>query len=84
MVAVLCLALLTLCGDSDSLAATHHEVLHFDAREFNHIVVFQRMRLRANGLPVHDWLSPFNVRNEVALRPAGDNGNLYTWTAQRY
>lgn len=53
------------------------EKLHLGPGNFDHIVVAQGMRLGIERLAVEDGEnSAFDVGDEVAMRPAGDDGDL--------
>ena len=63
--------------------AAFPDAVAFARQQLDHIVILQRVRLCADRLAVHDRLRAFHVRDEVALRAACDNGNLYARTAER-
>src|SRR5690349_5604297 len=59
------------------------EKLHLDARDLNEIVIFQRVRRRADRLAVDGGaLGAFHVGDEVALRPAREHGDLHPRLAE--
>src|SRR6185312_2630958 len=60
------------------------EKLHLDARDLHEIVIFQRVRRRADGLAVDGGaLRALHVGDEVPLRPARQHRDLHARLAER-
>ena len=54
-----------------------YEKLHFDAGNFEHVMIVERMRLGVRELAIHDReLRPFDVSHKIALRTTRNHGYL--------
>src|SRR5688572_4699716 len=59
------------------------EEFHLHAGELDHVVILERVRRRADHLPVHvGAVGALHMRDEVALRPPGEHGDLHAGLAQ--
>src|SRR5512138_2352929 len=60
------------------------EEFHLDAGELDHVVILERVRRGADLLAIHFRpLVAFDVRDEVALRPARQHRDLHAGLAER-
>jgi hypothetical protein len=54
------------------------EEFHFDTGNFNYVMVLQQMRLGIKRFTIYNReLSTFNMRNEISVRPFGNDSNLH-------
>src|SRR4051812_50185742 len=72
-----------MCSLSVGLSALQKE-FHLDAGQFDDVVVLEGMGRGADLLAVdRGALVAFDMRYEVALRPAGEHGHLHAGLAER-
>jgi hypothetical protein len=64
-----------------SLSALEKE-FHLDAADFDDVVILQWMGLGIQCLAIDDGkVGTFDMGNEIAMRPSGDDRNLHPWFA---